>query len=646
MRPSLLLCCALACGSTAPVHTALAPAAASALPAGLQSCAVLDDVQGQERCRLYDTQARAFTDAPDPLLHRVLTWERWQDKFSTVEGQLTPTRVHTEAMAPGDPESRWSDERYLASYDAMGDSVSYAEEVGISAAFRCAVTGAEADCARLEKSVRGSLSDFEATGIDGYLARAHFAGVPDGTRSRNGLSTQIRGSAQEAGVFDIPAEVVPKMPAYYSAGIDNADGSHTAARPSWYGHPSIDSSIGPLNSWPVAWGLLKDPELKARMARQYGCYLKRLKIFRIINLSKNAQLQHDIANFLGQGVVHTDPDDPDLTKTDEVWGFYQPQFNWLNAATFSRTCPDKLPVDADPSEIIDVTRVGYDGKLFDLILRQAEGAEQADSIDYTYFVNVRAGDAALLLAHATAAALITGDSAFLRWRDEILIGKANARAVARTEGEFVPPVACRSYYRTPAVYTAVFGRMLIEGDAAERAYWANWWTQKLGARELSNNGDHLFALMGAVSQGQSTPAAQAGLAELALFGGAPDHLEDPRRNYRRDLSASPPDGYQSLSPPAADLKFCQDGVQVLGVQIPGSTVDPAYRYADRALPLMLRQNNEWMWSQDPFQLNPQWHAQGPGFRQYSGLDLSEPYWIARHAGYLPDPHQVLAWGPK
>ena len=55
-----------------------------------------------------------------------------------------------DSCAQGDPESHWSDEQYLASYDAMGDSVSYAEEVGISAAYRCATTGAEADCARLE----------------------------------------------------------------------------------------------------------------------------------------------------------------------------------------------------------------------------------------------------------------------------------------------------------------------------------------------------------------------------------------------------------------------------------------------------------------------------------------------------------------
>ena len=37
---------------------------------------------------------------------------------------------------------------------------------------------------------------------------------------------------------------------------------------------------------------------------------------------------------------------------------------------------------------------------------------------------------------------------------------------------------------------------------------------------------------------------------------------------------------------------------------------------------------------------------GPSHQQYPGLDLSEPYWVARYFGHLPDAHLVLAWGPQ
>ena len=173
----------------AATHEALR-AALSPLPAAVESCAILDDVQGGRRCQLYDTRARAFSDGADPLLRRVLLYERWTDKWNTVEQQLG-VRVLKEPMAPGDPESRFSDERLLLGYDALGDSASYAEETGISAAYRCAATGTLADCRRLEDHVRGSLLQFEATGIDGYLARAHFAGVPVGTPARNGRARHV-----------------------------------------------------------------------------------------------------------------------------------------------------------------------------------------------------------------------------------------------------------------------------------------------------------------------------------------------------------------------------------------------------------------------------------------------------------------------
>jgi hypothetical protein len=613
MRSTLSFLLFLACAPAAPTHDALEKRA-TALPGALQSCAVLGDTDAQNHtCSLYDTKSGAFTDAPDPLLRRVLLYQRWMDKYSTVEKQLG-VRVLTTPMLPGDPESRFSDESLLAGYDALGDSASYAEETGIAAAFQCAVTGSDAACARMEEYVRGSVKQFEVTGIDGYLARAAVAVVPWGTPMQNGKAL-LQGAGPD-GVYDIPAAI--PLPDYYRA---------PNARPAWLGHPSIDSYVGPMNSYPIAFGLIKDSDLKKQMARHYGCFLKRLKIFQIKNLSKNPQLQHDVAAYLAQGLVHLDPDDPDLTHLDEVWGFYLPQYNRASAATYPAACPEKL-ADA-PTEIIDVARPGYDGQLFDLFSRMSGSEDDPKAIDFTYFANVRGGDAAMLDSQATAAYLMTGDMEYLDWRDWVLDGKAQARAVARTEGAFIPPKPCRTYYRVPGVYSAIFSRLLIDGQ--DRDYWADLWRRKLATRELKNVNDHLWESMGAAALGEKPD-----LAELKTFGGAAGALDGPRRNYQ--LPAG--DG---ATPTADDVRICEQGFTILGVTIPGDTVDTSIQYADSPLPLMQRPPDSWMWGRDPYRATPITHAQPAGQRQYSGIDLIEPYWIARYAGVIEDPHQDLAW---
>jgi hypothetical protein len=137
--------------------------------------------------------------------------------------------------------------------------------------------------------------------------------------------------------------------------------------------------------------------------------------------------------------------------------------------------------------------------------------------------------------------------------------------------------------------------------------------------------------MGAAALGEKPD-----LSELASFGGADGHLDDPRRNYQL-----PPAG--GSAPSADDVRICEQGVTVLGITIPGDAVDTSIHYADNPLPLMQRPPDSWMWGRDPYQATPITHAQGPGQRQYSGIDLIEPYWIARYAGVIEDPHQDLAW---
>jgi hypothetical protein len=442
--------------------------------------------------------------------------------------------------------------------------------------------------------------------------------------------------------FDIPATALDKMPAYYQAGI-TVDGKPVPVRPGWEGHTSIDAYSGPMNSWPVAYSLIRDPALKARMAFHYSCFLKRLRILKIVNLSKNPQLQADVARYLTSGVLHLDPDDPDLTKVDDIWGFYLPQYNTVSAAGYQRQCPAALAQDATADDTVDVTQVGWEGKLLSLINRQVDGNDMADSIDFAYFASVRAGDAVQLQSYALAAYRLTGDAAFLRWRDDVLIGKANAREVSRTVGAFMPPKPCRSYYRTPNVYTAHWVRLLSDGDDASHAFALDIWKRKFTLKETADIGDPLFAVQsGAVGLGGAATADA--LVQLAAFGGTADHLDDPRRNYAQDDTSSPPPGITFARASDAELQTCSTPVTILGIKVPtGDPPDATLLYADKALPLMARPPDNWQWEKDPFR--PARAPGDAGRQQYAGLDLTEPYWIARYFKLLPDAHAVLAWGP-
>ena len=604
--------------------------AAVALPAGVATCAVAGAVQDGQRCQSYDTRAKAFVQ-PDALLGRVQTYERYLDQYFTINGQAVERRT-TQAMAPGTPEAVWTDPATLGSYEDLGDSAIWTGTATTAAAMRYAATGSPADKSRLEQYVRAALSQYDATGMDGYISRFHFAGAPAGTPLQNGKAI----IPADASAFEIPADKLAGFPDYYTK---------PGFRPSWYGHVSIDAYSGSMHAFPLAYSLLDDPQLKARMARHYGCFLKRLKVLRITNLSKNTALQGVLAQYIGANakLLQLDPEDPDITKVDEVWGFYLPQYNVNSAASYPRECPAQLATGpAREQDSVDVTTVGWEGKLLTLFLRQKDGGNETDAIDFAYFTSVRAGDAAMLMAYAMNAYYMTGDPAFLKWRDETLVGKANAREVSRTIGAFKLPKACNSYFRTHNVYTATFVRSLIETDTSFTHY---LFEKKLAAKELSGLDDSLFAIQMAAAVGTRGPALDAALSALQSFGGSPDFLADPRRDYDVDNEANPPAGINVAPPSAADAKLCSDGFTLLGVHIPGNPPSPSERFADQALPVMRRPVKNFMWEKDPFWAVRKQGTDG-GRQHYQGLDLTEPYWIARAFKLIPDPHIVLAWGPN
>ena len=642
-----------ACSSTAlePTRTPVRTPQAPTVPASLTTCNVLGEVQGRQRCRIYDTTAQAFSDTgtgsatsattPDALARRVFLFERWLDLYVAPEKQVV-VRNMTEAMADTDPESRFGDEKYLGFWDDHGDSAGFGEPGQIAALYRYAVTGTEADYQRFEAWIRGAVRQFDATGMDGYLARFHYAGVPAGTPMKNALAMNPL-DADGGNRFDIPQAALARMPAYYTNGIDTG-GKHVTATPSWEGHTSIDAYSGPMHAWPLAYDLVRDPALKARMALHYGCFLKRLRPFRIFNLAKNADLQAAVSKYLQSGVVSFDADDPDLTKADEVWGFYLPQYNHLSAATYPTACPAALQNEPLEQDSIDVTAPGYTSKLVLFFLRMDENSDHKDGMDFAYVAGLRAGDAVMLSSYALGAYHLTKDPAFLTWREQVVHGKAHADQVIRTTGAFKLPKACRVYYRNANVYTAHLMRTLLDNDPASRAFAQDMWKRKFAGKEELGLGDSLFAVMYSAGMGAAQPELAGAIPELLSFGGTAAHLDSPRRNYSTDLAQSTPPGVTYAKAPKSEQDLCKTPISILGLTIPTPAPDPNVLYCDTPPPVMQRPPDNWVWEKDPFEVA---HTPGDaGHQQYPGLDLSEPYWLARYMGYLPDSHLVLAWGPQ
>lgn len=616
----------LAAACSSPVRTPLRTKSSPRL--SVETCATLGETRGGRTCAPYDTAAAAFVADEDPLQRRALLYDRWLDLYNSADRQEV-IRHARDAFAPGDPESRWADEAELQSWDDTGDSAGFGGTLLRSVLFRYAVTGTEADYQRFEGWLRGMVAMWDATGLDGYLARYHFARVPPGTPMRNGLALDTGEG------FPTPARALARMPAYYQTGVG---GVQVSAQ--WYGHTSIDSYSGPMNTWPLAFPLVRDAALRARMALHYGCFLKRLRVFKIIHLSSNAALQRELAAGLTSSVLQLDPGDPDLTKVDEVWAFYLPQFNAASAPTYPAACPAHLATDADPQDVVDAAAPDFEDRLVKIVFRQS-GGDQADSMDFAYYPSVRAGDAVQLEAYALGAYAMTGDLEYLDFRDRVLDGRANARAVSRTIGAFNPSRPCRRYFRTPNVYAAHFMRTLLDGDDTSRRFALLLFRDKFARKEMAGLRDALFAILDSGASGTATPDLPQALSDLAALGGAPGALDSPRRNYAVDLRVDTPPGVELAPASAQEIAFCSQPVTILGVQIPMGSFDPHALYAVPAPPVMERPPDNWMWEKDPFA-----QARLPGdagHQQYTGLDYTEPYWEARYFGFLPDTHVVLAW---
>jgi hypothetical protein len=621
--------------------------------ADVQGCARFGDAVCEdgvtETCSLYDTTTGSWVDDPDPLLERVLMYERWSEDYNAPDG-LTSDRDFNQAIPSGTPESVWGDPALFHRYDGFGDSGMWSSVRLHGSMLRYLETGTEADYARFEDQARAVIGLFEVTGIPGHLARSHFMMMDDPSAPNGPEHLMIQDP-------DWPSHVdhVVTDPAGLAETYTDADGTEWTGTRMWHGNPSIDQYTGPITVLPAAHALLRDPSLQSAITEHLTCYLKRLRRIEITNVQDNPDaIATTLAAFAQGGASAEDLEVFQDLDTIVFYGLPQP--NSRNVDTYDSSCPDTLPTVADVT--IDATRSTFVSDLLVMGLDVASGeVERETSLEHIYIPSLRSGDAMHLMNLAAIGAHLTGEEQYTTFMLQTLQTEIHTVDVAGTAGAFVMPRWCDGFYGRHITFPPWWAMLNLLDESPLRDEMASLFVDKLWAGEASDIGNAKFDLFKAGIEGGQADGAVTLLRELGGTGG---ELLEPRRRYERsydDTVSRLPDTITPTCPTEVERATCEDGFSVLGVTVPGESISEectgadsecvlstglcATAMADLPLPAGLRKVDDFVWQRNPFQLDG--HS-GDGSSQYPGLDLIESYWLARHYGLVPEGEgQVLAW---
>ncbi|MBT9557262.1 MAG: hypothetical protein IV100_14580 [Myxococcales bacterium] len=649
------------------VKPPVAPKADPLAGKDVTSCALFAEERCEsgmlQRCQVYDVASETFPESLDPLFERVLHYERWYELYQAPDGQ-TADRVFTGATPAGTPEAEWGAPEHFGGWDGAGDSAIWSGTALTAFALRYAETGTEADRARLHLKTRQILTQFDVTGIPGYLARYHFLRVPDGTPQTD--DHILRYASEDYGYKDHTFDPAwaPDLPAVYHTGLPGPSGTTIPVEPMWRGNPSIDQYSGPVVGLTLAWSLLDDAALKARITTHVTCYLKRLQRIEVKNLQGNPEALAAFQALAGGGRLGNEPDDFDFTTLDTLvaYGLLQP--NTKNAESYDRTCP--ATISPAPPRVLDAAAPDFLVQLLALANDIGSGnAESPTGIDHAY-ISVRGGDAMHLIHMGAMGYLMTGEVQYKDFVEQIVIEQHHAVEIAQTTGSFRLPPWCTSYYGHHITFTPAWGliTMLEAGPlrhAMETAFHTELW-QKLLRDHDNAKFDLQYAT--ALAPDVATDAQEAltrALAQLNRLGGNGGVLDDPRRMYHRPyetIEAALPEGITRRCPTEAERKQCEDGFNVFSIPIPGEAITKpctgkpnecvmedglcAEAIASSGLPADLRPWEDFLWQRSPFEMGQ--NVSVEGYKQSPGLDLIEPFWLARQTGKLAaGKGQVLAW---
>ena len=645
------------------------------------SCALYQDERCEngvlQSCTLYDTQKKDWVAQPDPLLRRALLFDRWRDLYNSPDGQAID-RDFSVDVQPGSSESEWGKPENFAGYWGAGDGGIWTGWATVSDILRYSQTGTEADYQRMEQQVRDMVTMYEVTGIPGYLVRYHFLLLPEGAPNTPEHILRWEDSFNPSSHDRLVAdpENTPNLPDIYTDGITDESGKVWKGTPMWHGRPSIDQNTGPMTSLPMAYGLLRDEDLKQRIVNNLTCYLKRLQRIELINLQQNTELLDGLMAYFSAGELQMDPDDIDLTKLDRIVGYVQRQINGVNEDGFDTGCPDT--VQMEPWRVIDATSETFFLQMLDFVMDMDTDDERENQIDHYYFPNLRGGDAMHLMHLAAMAYYFTGDEMYREFLYEELIGNLDTIGVAHTAGAFNLPKYCKKYFGDQITYGPwwAFLELLDDCDLKiemQKAFHHEMWDKLV--KDVDNT-DFAIMYAGAVPESIGKDRQQAiafALDYLPWMGGNggtlmgdpfdPKWLDDPRRSYTltpEQVMASTPDGITAQCPTADEVAACTAKIEVLGIQMDNLTGWESHdctgsewecdvgegvctdKMASGPLPIPLRRYTDFLWQRNPFELGRGVNKEGG--RQFAGSDVTEPYWNARRYGFIKEgAGQVLAW---
>lgn len=618
----------------------------------------------QLRCEIYDTDSDTFVDQPDSLLKRVFLYDRWYDLFSSPAG-LTAERVFVGDMPGSAPESVWTALENFSRWAGCGDAAIWTGAALTSDIFRYVQTGTQADYLRMEDTVRTLIRNFEVTGIPGYLARYHFLLLPVGGPKAD--EPILEYDPASMGPHDNPIESldIEGLPEVYTTGVPDGTGGFVQGTPMWNGHPSIDQYTGPMTSFPIVFNLLRDEDLKAKIVHHMTCYLKRLRRLEIVNLKRNPDVREELTAYFAGTNPKFDPDDPDLMNISKLVVYYNAGFNSANAAEFDRSCPDSVALE--PTRVLDAAGENFMVEMLELALDLEDTEEpRPGQIDHFYIANVRGGDASHLMHLASMAYVFTGDEQYRTFLHEELIRNLQTVEVAKTMMAFRLPDWCFKFYGDHITYQTHWQFITMLGNSDLKDAMIRVMEEEAWQKALCNHRSSKFNVMYASAvpdEASSTrdQAIESAVRQLELFGGNDGVLEAPRRTYSIDRAAvidNLPAGVGTRCPTEQERTTCEQGGDIFGIPLeqeiisyecdgrPGECVMQdgmcTEAIADDGLPPDLRRYADFMWQRSPFDIGASYPVEGQ--KQSPGRDLSEPYWMARHYGYISEGRgQVLAW---
>ncbi len=620
----------------------------------------------QQTCSVFDTKNKTFNTKLDPLYRRVLLYDRWYDLYNS-PSSTAAQRLFSEPVDGGlENESTWGSMDKFAGFAGVNDGSIWTGAALTAAIFRYASTGTNADYERMERMTRALLLNFDVTGYPGYLARYYYMQVPEGTP----LLSNILMRTDKAGQRDNPIlnpDTIDGLPTEYIDGVPDGKGGIVRGIPMWNGHPSIDQYTGPMMAFPIAYDLIRDPSLKARMVEHLTCYFKRLQRLEIINLGRNPALQEELSQLFAGAGVDRDENDIDLSGLDNFVVYYLRGINKTNIDDYPVACPDKIST----TTVRTLDASDPDAFLLELLelladMNDTSDNDRSEQIDHFYVPNVRGADASHLLHLAAMSYYFTQEQQYLDFFYKELIESLNALAMVDSMRLFSPPVWCYNYYPDHISYTThwQFITMLQDTELRARMVGAMREEYWLKAMNIYRNA-HFNVLYGSVTNSTVEPDrdsliedAMTLLSQVGALGSNIDEPRRPRSLTRAEAVDAMPEGTTLWCPTNAERAACEGESRLMGLPLGAKPI--SYTCDDRAgecimsdgkcveglasmgLPPTQRPYADFMWQRNPFQLGDP--IRTPGTRQSPGIDLSEPYWMARHYGMTNSgENKVLAW---